>query len=368
MRISEKKNRESGTEEKRGAGRGRRAAALCFLAVFLLLNRLLSFALEPFHGSSEEMWRGFRAKPGLTMVYAGSSQCIAGIDPSVIDGRLGSVSYNMGTNMQSFRNSRAAIEAASARYSIRRAVLVLDDELLGTERYENFRAEASFVRGKAVTAEGLPERIAGDAAFVTDPAFAGKPISLNYFFPWVYNRSMGVRRNVEEKLAGRPLSGEGRRDENGYVHTEEVMVPDAHYVTPEDAAEWDREHSLKELRLLPGNREELRRIAAFCREQGIELVALCPPYPNYLTVYTAESYAAMQEELGALFAEYGFPYYNFNLIKPEYYVSELSYYQDNGHMNSAGAAAFSGFLATVLERGGAEGMFYALTVTESGET
>ncbi|WP_130838210.1 hypothetical protein [Lachnoclostridium sp. Marseille-P6806] len=365
MRISEEKNRESGAEGKRGAGKKRHAAALCFLLAFLLLNRFLSFALEPFHGSSEEMWRGFRAKPELTMVYAGSSQCIAGIDPSVIDGKLGSVSYNMGTNMQSFRNSRTAIEAAAARYSIRCAVLVLDDELLGTERYENFRAEASFARGKAVTA-GFPERIAGDAAFVTDPTFAGKPISLNYFFPWVYNRSMDVRRNIKEKLAGRPLSEEGRRDANGYVHTEEVMVPDAHYVTPEDAAEWDRGHSLEELRLLPGNRRELRRIAAFCRERGIRLVAVCPPYPNYLTVYTAKSYAAMQEELGALFAEYGFPYYNFNLVKPEYYVSELSHYQDNGHMNSAGAAAFSAFLAELLEREDAKEMFHALTVAESG--
>mgnify|MGYP000970736938 CR=1 FL=1 len=370
----ERQNSGAGATGRQGR-KGRAAlGAAVFLVLFILLNRLASFFLEPWQGSSEEMWRGFRqagqSDGRLDTVYVGSSQCIAGVDPSVIDSLLGIRSYNMGTNMQSFHNSLLAARAAMDEKQVRRVVLVLDDELLLTERYDNFRADASFEKARERTAASARGKLEAAADFVFSPAFAGRPASLNYFFPWTYNRSTAIRQNVEEKLRGRILSQEGRRDANGHVPSGEVMTPDAHYVTVEDAAQWDAANQLTELTLLAENRKELEALAALCRERGVELVAVCAPYPNYLTVYTAESYAAMQTTLRELFGAYGFAYYNCNLAKPEFYRSELSHYQDNGHLNSDGAAAFSAFLAKLMEGGGVseagENMFYTLRADGDG--
>lgn len=326
---------------------------LCFVLIFVLLNQLCCFLFEPYLGSSEEMWRGFRSKENVELIYTGSSQCITGIDPSVVDRELGTSSYNMGTNMQSFYSSYHAIKTAIEEKNCTTVVLSLDDELLYEDFNNNFRADASFQHAADKTAPNIAAKLEGAAGFAVGSAFFAKPGSVNYLFPWIYNRDMDVAKNVKEKISGEILESDlaTHRDGNGFLPSDEVMIPDNQYVSVENAIEWDlTADSVKDLTLISSNRDELEKICQLCKDNGVNLIAVTFPYPNYLTVYSVKSYADMQSELGGLFGSYGFSYYNCNLVRQEYYnTGELTWYKDKGHMNTEGAANFSSLIAKLIE-------------------
>lgn len=320
-----------------------------FLAFFFLINAALGFFLEPFQGSSAEMWDHYREKKHLDMVYVGSSQCISGLKPDTIDAVLGTKSYNMGTNMQSFHNSGLAIRSAVREKGVKRIVFVIDYEMLDCKRNKNFRAEASFqhARGTGLSPAG---RIRNDLSFITDPEYFGRASSVNYLLPWIYDRDMDIRMNVREKMAGRVLNEDTHRDENGFLPSDEVLSSGINYITLATAPAWQKEATtLIELKLTRDNRRELLSIIRFCKRNKIELYGITVPYPNFLTIYSEKSYAAAYRELKTLFNDNGFTYYDFNLASASLYQSDVSDYADNGHMNTKGATAFSSMYAAFLQ-------------------
>ena len=324
---------------------------LTALAVtLLLLNAALCWLLEPYKSSSQEMWENFRAQETVDTVYTGTSQCLQGIDPETIDAKLGSSSYNMATNMQSLANSRAAISAAIEEYGIQKAVLVVDHEILNTSRSDNSRADQSFWHGKAVTENSLSARLADDWSFMSAKAFFGKPASLTYLMPWIYNRTSNIGLNIHEKLGGSILDGTGHRTAKGFQPSDEELDPNLEFITWEEAEEWDETaESLQSLAISEENVQELESIRDLCAENGVELTVIIVPYPNWLSIYLRDQYLAVDQQLAEIFAADGFDFYDFNLILPEYYdTSGNDNYSDVGHMNRKGAERFSSFLADFL--------------------
>ncbi|WP_026507536.1 hypothetical protein [Butyrivibrio sp. MC2013] len=323
-----------------------------FLLVFVLINSALVFVLSPYKGSGEEMWSAYDNMGDIDMVYAGSSQCISDIDPEVIDKSLGTLSFNMGTNMQSFHNSYIALATAIAQHkdTLRRVVLVVDYEMLDTDRYDNFRAEASFYHARSRYIPGnLFRRAADEALFAVDKVYLGKPSSINYFFSWIYDRNPDISLNVREKLAGRILDEEGHRTDRGFLPSDEELG-DLKYISLDEAKDWGESGvEFQELTMSVEVEDDLRNIAGLCRDNDIELIAITVPYPTFVTIYSLEDYAAMHSRLIELFNGYGFDYYDFNLVIGEVYRPDRSYFKDQGHMNTYGAQLFSRFFAEFLK-------------------
>ncbi len=342
--------------------KGRRRKALCkvlgLIIVLLAVNGLLSWLLEPFCGSSQEMWQNFHAMEQMDTVYAGTSQCLQGIDPLTVDaayeeaagGSAAQVSYNMATNMQSLANSREAIASAIQEFGIRRAVLAVDHEILTGSRTDNARAEQSFWHAKAVTESSLRRRLSDDLRFMTSDAFIGRPASLTYLTPWVYNRTADLRLNLQEKRAGKVLNSDGHRNARGFQPSKEELDPDLNFVAWDEAKEWDQTAvSMQELSVSEENEKELAAIRDLCAANDVELIVVILPYPNWLSIYRREDILQTDGKLREIFSEEGFDTYDFNLLLPEYYdASGNEYYSDVGHMNEKGAERFSRFLGKFL--------------------
>ncbi len=318
--------------------------------LLVLLNTALCLVLEPYKSSSLEMWEGFHAQETLDTVYTGTSQCLLGIDPEVLDMARSTRSYNMATNMQSLANSKEAIASAIREYGIQRAVLVVDHELLSTSRSENSRADQSFWHGKAAAESSVTMRIADDLRFMTSRTFFGTPSSITYLMPWVYNRTSNVELTLLEKRAGRILDTSGHRTQKGYQPSAQELGRDASFISWEEADEWDQVAvSLQDLCISEENLQELCGIRDLCSRKNVELTVIIVPYPNWLSIYRKEEYLSADTQLKELFAEAGYDFYDFNLILPDYYdASGNEYYSDVGHMNQKGAERFSAFLAEFL--------------------
>lgn len=351
MQISD-----SGISKKQDRGSASRVRlallkALVLLACLFLLNGVLSFLMEPYLGPSEEMWRSYRSCEELDTVFVGTSQCLQGINPATLDRVCGSSSCNMATNMQSLANSRDAIAAAIRDHHIQNAVLVIDHEILDLDRSDNFRADQSYWHAKAITEPSISARLLDDLTFMTSPDFFGKPASLTYLTPWVYNRSSNLSRNLKEKISGTILDAEGHRTAQGFLPSSEELNPDFEFITWEEAEEWDKTAvSLKDLYISEENKEELAGIRDLCAANQVSLTVIVVPYPNWLSIYPLENYLETDAEIASLFAEAGFEFYDFNLILPEYFdASGNENYSDVGHMNEKGAERFSAFFGEFLK-------------------
>ena len=321
---------------------------IAFIILVSIINAALTFVFKPFLGSSAEMWSTYDTKSELSMVYTGSSQCIAGIRPDYVDATTGLISYNMGTNMQSIQNSKRAIAKAIKEHEIEVVFAVIDFETLSQTRYSNFRAEASFQQAENST-ETLGQRLINDYNFITDSEFISNPGSLNYFFPWIYDRNTNISLNVQEKLAGQILDETGHRDEYGFEASDVVVDDAAVFITLEEAREWsENTTAFSDLYINENVRKSLEEIAELCRENDVRLIAASIPYGNHFSVYRLDDYQTVTEELKEIFSGDNIAYYDFNLIKPEYFEIKRSYYRDVGHLNIEGATAFSEFLGEFI--------------------
>ncbi len=340
--------------EKKTRLRGWKLAAVILVA-FLVLNGMANLLLTPAASSGMQMWRGYAGQESLDLVFAGSSQCISGLRPDVITEETGWKAYNMGSNMQSLESSAFAIRSAAAEKGVTKAVLVLDYELLSQEPKDNFRPDASFMHARTQMLrewkgsfrgfwQGVPEslRFIGRADRMTTTA------SLCYFFPWTYDRDDHVLRNLRQKFLGATPDPEDMRDVWGFLPSDQILNTDEHYVTLEEASEFDKTADLTVPTISDSNRKLLESLLRDCRDQGITLTGITVPYANFISIYPIDGYTALHHELTELFAKYGYSYYDFNLIRPEYYQAEMSGYKDNGHMNTEGATAFSSFLGSFL--------------------
>lgn len=327
---------------------GRIVALLLIMALFLLGNGFLNYVFTPYRGSSGEMWMYYqKAEP--EMIYTGSSQCLCGIDPETVDDILRTSSYNMGTNMQSFRSSYVAIRAAVEEKGVRRVVLCVDDEITGLDRTDNFRADASFQRARNANTNRLT---AGreTLSFLMDEPVLMHTGSINYFFPWSYDRVTDIGQNIKEKRDKKVYDETSHRMITGREPSEEILEDDLTVIGYEEWEEWNQTAGdLEILSLSADSRKELQKIASYCQEKGVELISITLPYPTAFRLYAPESYQKTVEELTELFSAYGFDYRNFNFAKPSFYQIDLSEYKDTGHFNTKGALRFSQVLAGYLE-------------------
>ena len=321
------------------------AGILVFVAGFLILNIIFEFALRPYSSSGAEMWRGFFAKENIDCIYIGSSQCLCDIDPETVDKKTGMTSYNMGTNMQSVASSYKCVSTAIKEKNIKSVVLVLDPEIMESDRKENSRVEACFYRSLS---DNLPlsKRVSNNLEFLTDRDFLTGPYSVTYFIPWTYDRVGNPVLNIREKLAGEILSDDEHRDENGWETTDDVYTTDERFVRFGEAKKWSDEYDdLKVLEPSAENLETLENIAKLCSEKKVELITVTAPHTGEFAIYDYDSYKAFCDNTSEMLDKYGFTYCNFNLIKEEYFdILELDLYKDNSHLNKTGARIFSEML------------------------
>ena len=337
----------SGHIQASGNNKHKADVIVCTLTVFILINVLLCFLIEPYRSSSFEMWSGFRGKSTTDLVFVGTSQAECAINPSIINASLGTHSYNMATNMQSLSCSFDAIKTAFREKNVKKAVLCIDIDILSKARKENWQAEQSYFHAKCST-ESLPAGTRDSFSFVFDPSVSSSTASITYWFPWIYNRSFDIRNNVEEKIKKTLTDSSGHRDENGYEPTDEV-VNQSHFTTKEEAEAWSAEHDLIVPTITDENRRTLSSILAYCSANNIELTVISIPAPNTFDIYEYKDYLALTDTVDEICSDAGQHFYNFNLLDEDQLSIPIEGFKDVGHTNSKGAAIFSAFLAEFLK-------------------
>ncbi len=146
-----------------------------------------------------------------------------------------------------------------------------------------------------------------------------RPEYRNYQYGWNSEEDQG--KVTEKGYFSRTLVYE-----NPYLYVEDI--PDNMEMT-EDAEEY------------------LRKILEYCRKEGIEITLFQTPVYELETL-AYEKYDDYTNSVNRIAEEYNVSYYDFNLVKEEYFpVQDMKYFVDAGHLNADGAEAFTNFFYEV---------------------
>lgn len=309
----------------------------------LLLNQLLTFVLEPAQSSSSDtMWYGYQSKENLDTVFVGSSLVSRSLDPDRYDRIMGTNSYNMGTNAQMFAQSYTAIETAWREHGVKTVILGIG--YFEFQSRQGIGNEVAFYRARNHYSS-FGERLRNDARYVLNADNFSSSVSVNYFFPWVYDHvtvsASDIAENVQEKLAGGEKKNIGEPG-NGFSNGDTTQL-DFNTLTYSDTSSAE---SQKEVQ--PAY-DELAKICDFCQEHGIALYVINMPLPEYYVVAFSEQYFERAEKICGTCEEHGYAYYDYNVSRPELFERKDKYYMDFEHMNQAGAEAFTDSVARLVQ-------------------
>ena len=315
------------------------AKVAAFLAIFVFLNLILCCFMPPDNGSSLAMWRAYHEKEQVDIAVIGSSLASCSLPEDELSAATGKTVSLMATNAQSWDMSKIALETLLREHTPERVILVMDLANMTGDPFPKaqkafFYAELQTASLKDVPVEFL-RHITNRDNFTTDG-------SLNAFFPWQSGRwPTDWPAAIRQKAAGayKRLSARiAHRQDNGYD-----AVVDFNTIGNQNTWNWTS-HDFQQLHI-----DELTAMMTLCQEKGVPLMVISAPKTT-LDVISYQTYFEDYAYFKQLCAQYGAAYYDFNLAKPELFMSvEPDYYSDQTHMNRTGGHAFCQSMAAFLD-------------------
>lgn len=347
-------------QTSKGSSLGIILKVLFALAVFVILDVLITFARAPYGSKSQVAWSEYarEQKGDIDTLIVGSSTVMAGLDPAVLDEELGTYAYNLATPDQWLEESLVGIRTAYEDHGIKRVILGLTHAQVLREGTPNPSSAYMFRRGQVVSPRQNAE---GICYLLFDAGAMGERESVTMLFPWVSNHVdnnvSATRKNLRMKLDGTTLLEAAEVSEKGWTYKGKGFGT---YNGTLDYNTGSASYFAQDKRGDLGKTEEnsgtintqraavLRQICAYCDEHDIELIAVAAPMPAYNVIEYGDNYFAVGSRLKELMEAGGARYWDFNLARGELLQMDEELFRDTEHMNGQGAEAFTRALCRVI--------------------
>lgn len=311
------------------------------IAIVLILD-VVNFIFYSASGSCHEMVTSYRNQENIDTIFVGPSYCRQGIDPRVVDQIAGTNSFNMGTDSQPMTVSYDLIRRACKEHTISTVVLVTGYDFFNRD---TITTPAEVTYNHEITAgQGLYDKISTAFRFITSSDHFGNMESINYIFPWIYNRIdlniSSISKNIKNKLFPStdyfPLNGYGNASGvanfNDYSVTKQTLLSSCNSTSLDS---WGF--------------EQLDAICKLCKENGVQLFVVNLPFSAFNVLsFGIDDYYNNYLEIKGFLSDRGVNYFDFNFAKPSLFDNQDSYYVDSQHLNQEGAAALSTALSKII--------------------
>ena len=332
---------------------------LSFLFAIIIVNSLLTFLIVPVRGASGTMWEEYYQEDDLDTIFIGASFCAATFEPYIFNEQLGVKSFNLGTPLQAIGQTMSAVETVTKDFEINTIIIGMGFFSLQQGSYD--KAELTFERAKAEKKGGI-EGILEGFNYVFSEEVRGTEKSIQYFLPWLYNQEevslSFISKNVAAKMEEVKRKEGNMVSRKGYRYYDDIVD----YKT-----KWERNsYEYYSQKLDAELMRQFAELLVICKKNAKNVIVVNTPHPTYDVVSCYETYAANEKQVNTLCESYGVAYYNFSLVKPEFFELKDEYFYDFEHLNKDGSEAFCKALCEFLERkkSGEEMESYFYTVEE----
>lgn len=281
----------------------------------------------------------------LDTLYCGTSLVYDGINPEIMDGKLGTNSFNVASAGQPIIGSYYLLRETAEKNPIKQVYLSIPmPSLLKEEAYlqnylSAFENLGSWKWKLKYLSAVNKEEVWTAALFYTTQVES-------YIAPGT------IKKNIKNKLLlQEPPQIYGGR---GYRLSDTIFTG---RVRKENDTKNTWYESGNESRIQEEALIYLERMADFCKEEGIELIFIGMPYPQ-VYIDGAGDIDGFHRYIQEKADSFGVEFYDFVYYKEREEVFTDEKFKDDHHLNTAGGNIFSGILAEVLQSGEPAAYFY----------
>lgn len=323
-----------------------REALLVLMAVLFFLGgtKLLNYLYW-----QEEDWERilfhhfYEGEENIDCIYLGSSHVFCAFDPEILDEKNGKNNFNLATSGQSLMGSYYLLKEADKYNEIETVYLELY-YTCSTGGQGNYREKESVQISWRITDYLRMSPLKLDAFFHMNP----KEYYIDAAFPYVRYRAHLTEEDWIQDRVDYKRTGNYKK----YIYVDGLTEyrDKGYYATAGELTNplFARERNPEEMYLTEDAEKYLRKILEYCQKRGISIV-LCTNPMYEIQPASTENYDNYADGIRKVAAEYGVPYYDFNMVKGEYLpIQKPEYFMDAGHLNSKGAKLYSDFFNRVV--------------------
>ncbi len=312
---------------------------LVLLVFMVLLDAGVRFFYEPYDRNAIYTRSDYKEDRGnIDTIFVGTSQTYAGFDPAVFDERLGTDSFNLGSNAQLMYSSYHLIHEALTINPVKTVYLEIND--------------ASLTRAKNDSAQVgcFDYLISWREKFLTLIDGASNSIQLRSMFYGLrdidYFDFSFLKENLTYKLTEGHTPPQKEKDSNWQYYTKGHIVSTSSYKGPSERVIKRNKIDWSVDKVQEKNLVYLQKIIDLCKEKDVELILVTPCiYKDFLTVDVIDLHNYVSE----LAKENGLTYYDMNALKARNTYFPLASYRDKTHLNQTGAETLSNLLCDLYE-------------------
>lgn len=283
----------------------------------------------------------YENEENIDTVFIGASHCFRAYDPALFTELTGKSSFNLGSSAQHYDTTYYLLREAARYNDIQTVYLDMTYKFLLLNREGQDLVQANIISDYMRPSLNKLE-------FITATSEARH--YTNRFLPFrrewqklgdlSYLKEVWAKKQTEEYKSYAPIVREQEHYVGkGFVYAEEEL--DAEAITW-----WDNFTPIADDMAGEGTYmlSYIDKIVEFCKERGIRLIFVTPPYyDRYLEQVGPydQAYGFVRE----LAEQYEVPYLDFNLCREEYLNLDADSFLDVDHLNGKGAKAVTRLLA-----------------------
>lgn len=314
---------------------------ICLIGVFVIVICAMGYAGKKYENASayntinyftKSRYDEFYELPKNTvdMVFLGSSHSYCTFDPENFDEKLGILSWQLGTPLQTsdttyfsllqvLETQKPSVVVAEVYWDM------LDDGFLIEQAKSFFRVLNNEELEKKYIREVFPigEKI----------KYSIKPIRYQADFFALF--SSNFKDELKEKYGvydppGDTVSGEEYYRSKGYVYCDYTM-PESEYDLTNQFKGFDG----NSFEMNAQKAKYLEKLAKLCEEKGIKLIFVTAPIAPVSMDYI-KNYEKVHEEISDFSEKIGVPYIDYNYINYDEKILGNEYFRDDAHLNDSG--------------------------------
>lgn len=319
----------------------KKAGSILLIPIFIILLALSNHVMTYFLVDDVDSYTRItlhelhHEEANIDVLFLGSSHTYRSLDPSITDEIFQANTFNAGTSSQMYDGSYAMLREAGRDNKLKKVYMEMYFAISGKSVKERTELTSTYIIGDYLNPsvdKALYLTNASDKKYWINNFIPARRYWRNLFEPEYVRSVFEAKRTETYRDYSYVDHGEEYYAGKGYVANKGTVT--------DEGFSSDVLNPIAKDRFTEDDIDSLEKIINYCKKNGIELTFFSAPIPDYHLVARG-NYDEYIAQVKALLEPYGVEYYDFNLMKPEYFSYEGSLFKEISHLNMYGAQAFS---------------------------
>lgn len=329
-------------------------SVIIFIVLFLCIGEFLRYILiDDTKSFTRIMFHElYTSDKNIDIAFVGSSHCMYSFIPSIIDKKLNSYSFNIGSSGQPLDGSSIIIKELCSFNKPKHIYLeiyygvVLGKDNKDRDQMTNTYIISDYIKTSFKKIIYLLNASSKDHyvnSFILARRKWKNLFDFDYIIKNIKTKSTKSYKNYKlDKAKLNEFKREGKKYyvERGFCSSDKIF-----------SAYWnDRAYVQLSKKMTEKNDwyKSLLDIINYCKKENINLTFVTAPEPEW-NIVGKGNYQDFHNSIKSIADEYNLDFFDFNLCHSKYFdASDLNFFQDDHHLNKQGAEQFSNIFADFI--------------------